>query len=59
VPFKETEEQYVVAPSLKLTVPVGVPAPLVTVAVKATLWPKVEGEGVLTTSAMVAALFTV
>jgi hypothetical protein len=34
-----------VAPSRKVTVPVGVPARLVTVAVKVTDWPKVEGFG--------------
>ena len=36
----------VVAPSRKVTVPVGVPPGPVTVAVKVTDWPKVEGFGV-------------
>ena len=35
----------VVEPSLKVTVPVGVPAPELTVAVKVTAWPKTEGLG--------------
>ena len=35
----------VVAPSLNVTVPVGIPAPEVTVAVKVTLCPLVEGFG--------------
>jgi len=32
-----------VAPSKNVTVPVGVPDPVATVAVKVTLWPNVEG----------------
>ena len=45
-PFKATVAARVVAPSLKVTVPVGVPLPgeaAVTVAVNVTIWPKLDG----------------
>ena len=38
-----TDEQSAVAPSLKVTVPVGTPTPPERLAVKVTLWPVVEG----------------
>jgi len=49
----------VVVPSLKVTVPVGVPAPEDTVAVKTTVCPKVEGFWDEATEVLEAALFTV
>ena len=49
----------IAAPSLNVTVPVGVPALEVTVAVKFTLVPYVEGFSELTTTVALAALFTV
>ena len=51
-----------VAPSLKVTVPPGVPAPGLfadTVAVKVTDWPKSDGLADETTAVVVASLFTV
>jgi hypothetical protein len=51
-----------VVPSLKVTVPVGVPAPgggTATVAVKATLCPKTDGLGVLTSVVVVVGWMTV
>jgi hypothetical protein len=48
-----------IAPSLKVTVPVGVPLPglvMLTVAVKVTDWPKAIGLPVLATVAVVVAL---
>ena len=52
----------VVVPSLKVTVPVGVPAPgatAVTVAVKVTAWPNTEGLAKEASAVVVSALFTV
>ncbi len=49
----------VVAPSLKVTVPVGVPPAPVTVAVKVTDWPKVEGLADEPSAVVVSALATV
>ena len=52
----------VAAPSLKVTVPVGVPVPgavAVTVAVKVTDWPKTEGLTEEATAVVVLALLTV
>ena len=52
----------VVEPSLKVTVPVGVPlpgAPAETVAVKVTDWPKTEGFADDATEVVVASLVTV
>src|SRR2546427_649855 len=52
----------VVAPSLKVTVPVGVPVPgavAVTVAVNVTDWPETDGFGDETTALEVLALLTV
>src|SRR5579863_7289054 len=49
------------APSLKVTVPVGVPepgSPAATVAVKVTDWPKTEGFVALTTAVVVVARLT-
>ena len=43
VPLLNVPVPSVVVPSLNVTVPVGVPPLLVTVAVKVTDWPKVEG----------------
>jgi hypothetical protein len=51
----------VVLPSLKVTVPVGVPAPgegTLTVAVKVTDWPQTEGLADETTAVVVPALLT-
>ena len=51
----------VLLPSLKVTVPVGVPEPgvlAVTVAVKVTDWPDLEGLSEETTIVVVSALFT-
>ena len=51
----------VVAPSVKVTVPPGVPAPgatAATVAVKVTVWPKLEGLGAELTVVLLEALFT-
>ncbi len=50
-----------VAPSLKVTVPVGVPTPgetALTVAVKVTNWPKTEGLAEDETAVLLLALFT-
>ena len=47
----------VTAPSLKITVPVGVPAPgetALTVAVNVTIWPNTEGEDDVTVVALEA-----
>ena len=55
-------EPIIVLPSLKLTVPVGVPAPgawTVTVAVNVTDWPNVEEFCEEATAVAVLALFTV
>jgi hypothetical protein len=52
----------VVVPSLNVTVPVGLPAPgatAVTLAVKITDWPAVDGFKELTTTVVLTALFTV
>jgi hypothetical protein len=52
----------VVAPSLNVTVPVGVPVPgadAVTVAVKLTVWPNTEGSGDQLTDVLVLSWFTV
>ena len=52
-----TAEARVSVPSVKLTVPVGMPAPLppsVTTAVTVTGWPKAEGSGALLTLVVVA-----
>lgn len=52
----------VVAPSLKVTVPVGVPLPglaTLIVAVNVTGWPKTDGLPVVATDVVVLALFTV
>ena len=52
----------VFVPSLKLTVPVGVPAPgetALTVAVKVTDWPETDGFAEEATVVVVLALFTV
>ena len=51
----------VVAPSVKVTVPPGVPAPgatAATVAVKVTLWPNRDGLGAELTVLLLEALFT-
>ena len=48
-----------VAPSLKVTVPAGVPPVDETVAVKVTVWPKVEGFALEVTAVVVAAGLTV
>ena len=49
-----------VVPSLKLTVPVGIPEVAgLTVAVKVTVWPNIDGFAEGTTDVEVAALFTV
>ena len=51
-----------VAPSLKVTVPVGVPEPgalALTVAVKVTDWPKTEGLDEEATAVVVLSLLTV
>ena len=51
----------VLDPSLNTTEPVGVPAPgatAATVAVKVTLWPKLEGFGEAVRAVVVDALFT-
>src|SRR5437667_3474247 len=48
-----------VAPSLKVTVPLGVPAPPLTVAVKVTDWPKTDGFCEEATLVVVEAAFTV
>ena len=51
----------VVAPSVKVTVPPGVPAPgatAATVAVKVTLWPNRDGLGEELTVVLLEALFT-
>lgn len=56
-PFESSgDEPRIVAPSLKVTVPVGVPAPLaaLTVASSTTDWPNVDGFGVETTTVVVA-----
>jgi hypothetical protein len=47
-----------VAPSRKVTVPVGVPPGPVTVAVKVTDWPKVDGFGEAVRAAVLVALLT-
>ncbi len=44
-PFTGTFEAQTVAPSVKVTVPTGTPAPEVVVEVKVTNWPKTEGLG--------------
>jgi hypothetical protein len=49
----------VVVPSVKATVPVGVPDVPETVAVKVTFCPLVDGFGVLLTAAVASSLFTV
>jgi len=52
----------VAAPSLNVTVPVGTPAPDVTVELSVTVWPTVEGLGVevrLVEVAAAAAAFTI
>src|SRR5881628_35048 len=52
----------VVAPSLNVTVPVGVPAPgaaAATVAVNVTAWPNTDGLGAAAMSVALPALFTV
>ena len=49
----------VVAPSLNVTVPEGIPSPSVTVAVKVTDWPKVDGFKEEATPVVVAPLLTV
>ena len=54
-----TADARVSVPSVKLTVPVGMPAPLppsVTTAVTVTVWPKTEGSGELLTVVVVCAL---
>jgi hypothetical protein len=51
-----------VEPSMKVTVPVGVPEPgalAVTVAVKVTDWPKTEGLGEALTAVLLPSLLTV
>jgi hypothetical protein len=51
----------VVAPSVKVTVPVGVPAPgatAATVAMKVTTWPNTDGLGAELTVVLLEALFT-
>ena len=48
----------VVAPSLNVTVPLGVPAPEVTVAVNVTLWPKTDGLAELVNAVVVLAALT-
>ena len=51
----------VVAPSVKVTVPLGVPAPgatAATVAVKVTAWPNTDGLGVELTVVLLEALLT-
>src|SRR2546425_12356028 len=47
------------APSRNVTVPVGVPAGELTVAVRVTGWPKADGFAEETRAAVVAGLFTV
>lgn len=49
----------VVDPSMKVAVPVGVPTPVVTVAVKVTDWPKVDGLGEEVRDVMEVAWFMV
>jgi hypothetical protein len=60
-PFSATPEARVVAPSVKVTVPVGVPAPgavAATVAVKVTVCPNTDGLAVELTVVLLLALFT-
>src|SRR5204863_3978257 len=57
--FKATGTPRFPAPSLNCTVPVGVPAKEVTVAVKVTLWPKSDGFTEEATAVFVAALLLV
>jgi hypothetical protein len=58
LPFTATFEASVVAPSVKVTVPVGMPAPDVTVAVNVTDCPNVDGLGAELTEVEVAAAGT-
>jgi hypothetical protein len=60
--FRPTLLQIVVVPSLKVTVPVGVPEPgatALTAAVNVTDWPNTEGLAEDTTAVLVLAAFTV
>jgi len=47
LPLASVTVPSVVAPSLKVTEPVGTPAPEVTVALSVTVWPSEDGLGVL------------
>ena len=58
-PPDSVPEPIVAAPSLNVTVPVGVPAPELTVAVKVTLWPKTDGLAEEVRAVEVAAPLTV
>ena len=49
----------IVVPSLKVTLPVGVPVAAVTVTVKKTVWPNLDGLGELARVAVAPAAFTV
>lgn len=62
IPPLSVFEPKVVAPSLKVTVPVGVPDPgatALTVAVKVTDWPKTEGFADDATAVVVLSVFTI
>ena len=56
--FTVTFDAQTVAPSVKVTVPTGVPELEVVVEVKVTDWPDVEGFGEDVAVVVVAALFT-
>src|SRR6266571_2235311 len=56
LPFNVCGEPRFTPPSLNCTVPVGVPAADVTVAVNVTFWPEFDGFGVAETAVAVAAL---
>ena len=58
VPFCRVPVPIVVAPSRKVTVPVGVPPGLATVAVNATICPNTEGLASLVTVVLVSAVLT-
>ena len=57
-PFTVTFDAKTVAPSVKVTVPTGMPPLEVVVEVKVTDWPKVEGFGEEVAVVVVAGLFT-
>ena len=62
VPLERVAVPMVVPPSWNVTVPVGVPVPggtTLTVAFNVTVWPEVEGFGVVVSTVVVATAFTV